>query len=165
MLTRRQQILIKRAQQAAALSDEEYRDAVALVSGMPDCRSSKDARLTDGQVDNLLAYFEAIHWRKVDSGAVQPSCKPDAVFRQRDYWATKNIHGNTSRDRYADNSHQAAVTDLENQMHALGFGMGYLRAIQNRIQPFSLAKYAAALKRTLAYKQKLADHDPENEPF
>jgi len=132
---------------------------------MPDCRSSKDARLTDGHVDKLLAYFEAIHWQRVDSGEVQPSCKPDAVFRQRGYWARKNTRGNTSRDRYADSRYQDLVSGLETELNKLGYGLAYLRAIQNHIQPFTLAKYAVALKRTLAFKQKSAQRDPENEPF
>ncbi|MBE0541611.1 MAG: hypothetical protein IH623_09510, partial [Verrucomicrobia bacterium] len=44
MLSRAQQILLKRAQREAALDDAEYRDALATVSG---CRSSKDMEFTD----------------------------------------------------------------------------------------------------------------------
>ena len=76
MLSRRQQILLKRAQREAALDDAEYRDALATVSG---CRSSKDPEFTDRHLDVALAYFEAIHWRKADAGLLPPSCKAAAV--------------------------------------------------------------------------------------
>ncbi len=157
MSSRAQQILIKRAQQQAALTDAEYRDAIALVSGMEDCRSSKDPRLTDGHVDKLLSYIEAIYWMNVDAGSLQPSCKPGAVFRERGFWATKNRTGNTSRDRYTEAHFTREVADLEAELNTLGFGLKYLAAIQNNIRPFSLIKYAGALKRTLASKRKKAD--------
>jgi len=70
MLSRPQQILLKRAQAEAALPDPDYRSAIATISGMADCRSSKDPRLTDRHVDNLLSYLEAIHWRQVDAGTL-----------------------------------------------------------------------------------------------
>src|SRR5258706_9848301 len=98
MISRAQQILVKRAQREAGLAEDEYRDALEAVSG---CRSTKDAHLTDRHVDLALAYFEEIYWRGVDSGALQPPCKPDAVFRKRGFWAAKNPAGNTSRDRYS----------------------------------------------------------------
>src|SRR5208283_660769 len=97
MLSRAQQILLKRAQREAALADGEYREALETVAG---CRSSKDSPLTDGHLDSLLGYFEAIHWRKVDAGDLQRSCRPDAVFRQRGHWAAKNTRQETSRDRF-----------------------------------------------------------------
>jgi hypothetical protein len=154
MLTRAQQILIKRAQQEARLDDADYRSAIATVSGHGDCTSSKDARLTDQNVDNLLSYFEAIHWRKVDAGELQASCKPTAVFRKKGYWAAKNTRGNTSRDRHvaADLAHQ--VVALEDELARLGCGFAYFSKIQNNIVPFSVPLYLCALKRTLAAKQK-----------
>lgn len=158
MLSRPQIILLKRAQAEAALDDSDYRAAIETVSGIADCRSSKDSRLTDRHLDNLLAYFEAIHWRKVDSGALQPSCKPNAVFRQRGFWVAKNKRGNTSRDRFAEKTWRERVTVLENELYELGFGLAYIQAIQNKIKPFSLTKYYGALKRTLdSKKAKLAD--------
>ena len=160
MLTRAQQILIKRAQAQAGLDDAEYRTSVATVSGMEDCTSSKDARLTDAHVDNLLSYFEAIFWRRVDSGELQPTCKPDAVFRQRGYWAGKNQRGHTSRDRYVDASLQGDVKQLESDLTSLGYGFAYLQAIQNRIRPFSLVKYRSALVRTLDSKRTRLDNQP-----
>lgn len=154
MLTRAQQILLKRAQHEAGLDDPDYRTAVATVSGMPDCTSSKDARLTDAHLDNLLSYFEAIHWRKVDAAELQPSCKPDAVFRQRGFWATRNRRGDTSRDRHARDAAAHEVNRLEDELMKLGYGLAYLSTIQNNIVPFSVVLYAAALKRTLAAKRR-----------
>jgi hypothetical protein len=54
---------LKRAQAQAALDDADYREAIATVSGITDCRSSTDARLSDRNVDILMAYFEAIYWK------------------------------------------------------------------------------------------------------
>lgn len=156
MLTRAQQILLKRAQQEAGLDDADYRSAIATVSGHEDCRSSTDPRLTDENADKLLSYFEAIHWRKVDARQLQPSCKPLAVFRQRGYWAGKNRKGNTSRDRHANIEIGHAVNALEDELMKMGYGLTYLSAIQNRIVPFSVVNYHAALKRTLAAKRRAA---------
>src|SRR5438132_837529 len=100
MISRRQQILLKRAQKEAGLDDAEYREIIEQVSGLPGCNSSKDARLSDEHMDKLLSYFEAIFWRRVGLGQLQPPCKPDAVFRQPRFWATKNTRAENSRDRY-----------------------------------------------------------------
>lgn len=154
MLTRAQQILIKRAQHEAGLDDTDYRSAVATVSGMADCTSSTDKRLTDAHCDNLLSYLEAIHWRMVDAGQLQPSCKATAVFRQRGYWAGKNRRGNTSRDRFMDDQAARQVVVLEDQLAQHGYGFTYFSAIQNKIQPFDVHTYLAALRRTLASKQR-----------
>jgi hypothetical protein len=157
MLTRAQQILLKRAQAQAALDDADYRETIATVSGMADCRSSTDARLSDRNVDNLMAYFEAIHWRKVDAGTLQASCKVNAVFRQRGYWGSKNPKGNTSRDKFGQSNLQPQVDALERELNEMGYGFTYLRAIQNKIQPFSLAKYLGALNRTVKAKRRKAE--------
>jgi hypothetical protein len=165
MLSRAQQILLKRAQAEAALDDADYRDAIATVSGMADCRSSTDARLTDRHVDNLLSYFEAIFWKKFDATSpltetMQAVRKANAIFRQRGYWASKNPKNNTSRDRYGETNLQPAVSALEAELAGLGCGMAYCRAIQNKIVPFSLAKYLGALNRTVKAKRAKA-----NQPF
>lgn len=154
MLTRSQQVLLKRAQREAGIEDAEYRASLAIVSGLPECWSSKDPRLTDAHMDSALSYFEAIHWRKVDAGELQGSCKLSAVFRNRGYWAGKNCRGNTSRDRHAEIEMGKRVVALEDDLASLGYGMAYFSAIQNRIQPFSLAKYLGALTRTLAAKRR-----------
>lgn len=156
MISRAQQILLKRAQAEAGIDDVDYREAIETISGVPGCRSSKDPRLTDRHVDNLLAFFEAIHWKEVDAGALQPSCKPAAVFRQRGYWAAKNPMGNTSRDRFGESNIQPAVDAAESELNKMGYGLAYLCAIQNHIQPFSLAKYLGALNRTLRAKRAAA---------
>jgi len=161
-LTRAQQILLKRAQAEAGILDYDYRGSIATVSGMEDCTSSKDPRLTDRHCDQLLAFFEAIHWQAVDAGHLQPSCKPDAVFRQRGYWADKNPRGNTSRDRYADGDLTAEIAETEAALAALGCGHRYVMAIQNNLRRnggFSPAAYLGAIKRSLTYKQRKSDSD------
>lgn len=161
MLTRGQQITLKRAQKEAALDDNDYRDTIALVSGMADCRSSTDARLTDDHMDSFMSYVEAIFWREVDAGRLQPSFKPNAVFRQRDYWKNKNRRGDTSRDRYTGESIKREIADLEARLQAHGCGFGYFQAIQNNMKrggkEFTLVKYAGALRRTLEAKERAVD--------
>lgn len=164
MLSRTQQILLKRAQREAGLNDEDYREALELATG---CRSSRDVRFSDRHLDVALAYFEAIHWRGVDAGTLQPSCKPNAVFRQRGYWASKNTKQETSRDRFNGRNQGAQITDLEAQLSKLGFGAGYCSAIRRNVchgrdDAHALHQYRVALERTLKAKSKatLAPEDP-----
>jgi hypothetical protein len=155
MLTRPQQILLKRAQREAGLDDAEYRDALETASG---CRSSTDPRMTDRHWDVALAYFEAIHWRKVDDGALQPSGRADAVFRQRGYWAGKNTRQETSRDRYTGTNLGREIAALETSLGGLGFGPGYCATIREKVthgrtDAHAQHLYKAALARTLRAKQ------------
>lgn len=161
MLSRPQQILLKRAQREAALPDDEYRDALELVSH---CRSSKDPALADRDLDLLLGYFEAIHWRKVAAGELQPSCRPGAVFRQRGYWASKNTRQETSRDRFTQSNVEREIAGLESNLAALGFGEGYCASIRqktthDRHDVLALFYYLAALRRTLAAKERGLSHE------
>lgn len=165
MISRPQQILLKRAQREAGLSDDEYRDAMETVAG---CRTSKDAGLSDRNLDKLLAYFEAIHWRAVDCAALQPSCKMDAVFRQRGYWASKNTRRETSRDRFNGRNQGEQIAALEAELNALGFGPQYCAAIRQKICPgrneaHALHLYEAALARTL--KAKSRQRETSENPF
>lgn len=175
MLSRAQQILLKRAQAEALMDDADYRDAIATVSGMPDCRSSTDLRLTDRNMDKLMGYFEAIYWRKVDANNARPGTglqhvfKPTAIFRKRGFWASKNPSGNTSRDRYTISAIGKVIEELERALTGYGCGLAYFQGIQNRMRrggkEFSLVQYAGALKRTLAAKQRASGPDPDNVPF
>lgn len=166
MITRPQQILIKRAQREAGLSDDEYRDALDTTSG---CRSTKDPKLTDRGVDLVLAYLEAIYFRKLDQGLLQPSCSPDAVFRQRGHWKAKNCGGKTSRDRFIESDLGCTIADLEASLAGLGFAASYCAAIRSKVMGHrtdtsAQYRYKAALERTLRSKQKkLVQAD--NAPF
>ncbi len=156
MLSRPQQILLKRGQREAGLSDDDYRDALEMIAG---CRSSTSSNLIDRHLDQLLAYFEAIHWRAVDAGTLQPSCKANAVFQQRNYWASKNTRQETSRDRFTDLNLGRSIADLELNLSALGFGKGYCNGIRvkstsGRNDLHALHLYRAALERTLRAKSK-----------
>ncbi|MGA2028552.1 MAG: hypothetical protein ABSG87_00550 [Verrucomicrobiota bacterium] len=159
MLSRPQQILLKRAQREAGLSDDDYRDALELITGV---RSSTSSGLTDRHLDKLLPYFEAIHWRAVDAGAVQPSCSVTAVLRQRGYWAAKNTRQETSRDRFTDLNLGQEIAALERELGALGFGERYCVTIRKKVahgrdDAHALHLYRAALKRTLAAKARRAE--------
>ncbi len=156
MLSRAQQILLKRGQREAGLSDDDYRDALEMIAG---CRSSKSPALTDRHLDKLFAYFEAIHWRAVDAGTLQPSGSITAVFRQRGYWVAKNTNQETSRDRFNDSNLAKSIADLEREMAGLGFGQGYCAAIRKKVangrdDTRGLHLYCAALQRTLKAKAK-----------
>lgn len=167
MLTRAQQILLKRAQAQAGVQDAEYRDTLEHFCGV---RSSTDERMTDEHFDLVLAYLEAIYWRAVDAGTLPAPCKPSEPFVQRSYWASKNPAGNTSRDRYTVGELNEEIALLERQL-ALEFGCnpGYFEAIKrnvipqawrNMTWPAGLVKYKAALERTLDAKRRKA-----NQPF
>jgi hypothetical protein len=122
-----------------------------------DCRSSKSPSLTDRHLDKLLGYFEAIHWRAVDAGALQPTSSATAVFRQRGFWAARNTNQQTSRDRWTGLNSGSAISDLEKEMSALGFGHGYCAAIRKKVtsgreDAHALHLYRAALQRTLNAK-------------
>lgn len=156
MLSNSQKSLLKRAQSEAGLSDAEYREALESATG---CRSSRDDRFSDRHLDVALAYFEAIHWRSVDAGALQPSCKLNAVFRRRGYWARKNTSQETSRDRFTHDNLNHSIADLEHELMALGYGKEYCagireNVIQNRNDPHAQHIYRSALQRTLAAKLK-----------
>ena len=155
MLSNPQKALLKTAQRQIGLADEEYRDLLALVSGMPDCRSSKDDRLTDEHLDKLMSFLEAIYWRMVDVGTMQHTFKPNAAFRQRVFWAARNKRGNTSRDRYTETNIQDKITDLEATLAQFGCQPSYFASIRAKIGQSGRA-YAAALARTLKAKQNKA---------
>ncbi len=146
MLSRKQQILIKRAQAEAGLSDADYREAVAAVSGMADCRSSKDARLGDAHMDHLLSYFEAIYWKENSGGG--------EIFEEPGFWARRNRRGDTSRDRYTEGELTGRIATAEHQIIVLGFSQRYLDAIYGRIRPYTHRAYLAALERTIAAKKR-----------
>lgn len=158
MISRAQQILVKRAQREAALEDGEYRDALQVTTG---CRSTTDPAMTDRGIDLILAYMEAIVWRKVDQGELQAPCSPGAVFRQRGYWAAKNPRQNTSRERFNKSTIGANIESLESALNSLGFGAGYCAGIRVRVtkgrnDSHAEFLYRAALQRTLAAKEKKA---------
>jgi len=162
MITRPQQVLIKRAQKEAGLDDDEYRDALQTVCG---CRSSTDPKMTDRA---LVAYLEAIYWRKVDLGQLQRVCKAGAVFQERGHWVRKNTNQETSRDRYSQATLGREIDQLGIELGRLGFGEKYcagIRAnvIQDRTDAHSLHKYKAALARTLAAKRRATEAEPN--PF
>jgi hypothetical protein len=159
MLSRPQQILLKRAQREAGLSDEDYRDALQTITGH---RSSTSPALIDQHLDMLLAYFEAIHWHAVDVGKLQPSCSPSAVFRQRGYWASKNTRQETSRDRFKGVNIKDEIAALEGKLAALGYDARYCAGIRNNVtkgrdDAHALHLYRAALTRTLDSKARRAE--------
>ena len=160
---------LKRAQAEAGITDFDYRSSIATVSGMEDCTSSTDPRLMDRHFDLLMGFFEAIHWRAVDAGTLQPSCKKNAVFRKRGYWAAKNPAGNTSRDRYTEGDLSREIAAVESVLAKHGYGLPYFSAIQNKMRArgsFTPAAYLGAIKRTLASRlKKLSQSESPDRPF
>ncbi len=161
-LTNPQKALIKQAQRQAKLGDEDYRDVLATVTG---CRSSTDPRLGDRGCDKILAYMEAIYWRKVDKAEMQHVCNDRAAFRQRGYWASKNTRLETSRDRYVQTDCSACIVKLEAEMAELGFNADYCRTIRQKVtkgasDANSLHCYQAALERTIKSKQAKLEANP-----
>ena len=165
MLTNPQKSLLKRAQREAGISDDDYRETLRLIA---DCSSSTSPALTDRHLDKLLGYFEAIHWHAVDAGQLQPSCKANAVFRQRGFWASRNTATETTRDRFNGVNLGGGIADLEGQLAALGCGPGYCAAIRKNVckgrsDARALHLYQAALERTL--KAKAARQERAENPY
>lgn len=146
MLTREQQILLKRAQQAAKIEDDEYRQTIEQFTKLPGCRSSTDKRLTNEHLDLLMAYFEAIYWKGVDGGRIAPLASPKAVFFRRGYWASKNTRLETSRDRFTRGSLVDQIAQAESNLGQFGFGADYFAAIKVRTKEGQ--PYLQALRRT-----------------
>jgi hypothetical protein len=163
MLSNPQKALLKQAQRQAGLSDDEYREVLETVSG---CRSSKDPRIGDRHLDKILAYMEAIYFRKVDLGELHHAPGPRATFRQRHFWSQKNNAAETSRDRYMQRDAGERIARLEAEMAEHGCGPEYCAAIRERATKgatdvYALNCYAAALERTLKSKRaKMAAADP-----
>jgi hypothetical protein len=153
MISRSQQIALKRAQAEAHIDDVEYRDTLELLTGIDGCRSSKHPGLTDEHWDRLIAYMEAIFWRNVDAGLLQPSGKPKAMFRQRHFWSSRNFGGSNSRERYTSSSLDSQIEAVERELAGLGFGPGYFAGIRRRVGAASKFAYLAALQRTLKAKR------------
>lgn len=154
-LSKPQKALLKRAQAQAGLSDADYREALRELAGV---ETSTDPRIGDDHLDILMAYFEAIYWRGVDAGQLQPPRIAAAPFWKRGYWAGKNPSGNTSRDRYTGEGLLEEIERLEQALCETGVSIRYLHAIRNRVcrgryTPPQQRAYATALRRTLASRQ------------
>jgi hypothetical protein len=163
-LSNPQKALIKQAQRQAKLDDSEYRDVLATISG---CRSTTDPKLGDRAFDKIIAYMEAIYFRKVDQGQLQHSFHGHSAFQQRGYWASKNTAAETSRDRYVQTDASESIARLEREMAELGYNAAYCATIRERVtqgrsDPRSLHCYEAALKRTIKSKSK---HQHAENPF
>ncbi|MDX1951476.1 MAG: hypothetical protein SFY81_04790 [Verrucomicrobiota bacterium] len=153
MLSNQQKKLVKMAQREAAISDTDYRHALCEELGFG-VSSSTDPGLTDRHFDRIMAYFEAIFWRKVDQQELSHSPK-NTVFQRRSYWQRKNSDRETSRDRFSNAALSLELERLEAELHQHGLGNGYFFAIQSKIGGRNW-KYKAALERTLKSKQKPA---------
>jgi hypothetical protein len=156
MLTRPQQILLKRAQRQAGIEDAEYRETMESLCHV---RSSTDPRLADEDLDKMLAYFEAVFWRGVDAGRLQPSCKPNEPFQKRGFWKARNCAGNTSRDRHSYSDLSIRIEAFEADLALLGYGPDYCQAIREKVthgrdDVRALHHYRVALERTLSAKRR-----------
>jgi len=145
MLTPSQRGLLKRAQAHALIEDAEYRDHIAMVVGVADCRSSTDRRVGNDHFDRLMALFEAIYWRQADRGEL--SGTPSAVFRSRGYWAGRNTRTSTTRDRFTDRRLGREISEAEDHLRTLGKGDAYLAAISKSTG--AGWPYLAAMRRTI----------------
>jgi len=152
MLTNDQKALIKRAQREAQINDEEYRQILFEDLGFG-VHSSTDPKLGDRHFDKILAYFEAIYWRKLQAGEITAR-SPKTVFQCPGYWASKNSLTSNSRERYAQRGIETEIHRLEAALRQLGCHDAYLRAIQRNTGPGWA--YRAALARTLAARTKKA---------
>jgi hypothetical protein len=155
MLSKSQKALIKTAQREAELPDEDYRDLLETVTGS---RTSTDPKLGDRSFDKIMAFLEAVFWRKFDLGQLQRR-SDYPVFQERRYWSKKNTMAETSRERYSKNALTHEIAELERAMGELGFGENYCGAIRERVDTgrseiAALYAYRNALRKTLNSKQR-----------
>jgi hypothetical protein len=150
MLSNEQKALIKRSQREALINDDEYRDILDTELGFG-VRSSTDPRLGDRHFDKILAYFEAIYWRKVDAQEIVQK-HPKSVFQVRGYWASKNTVQSNSRERHADRALSTEINRLESALRSHGVHESYFHAIQRKTG--RSWQYRYALMRTLAARNK-----------
>lgn len=166
MLTNEQKSLLKRAQRQADLPDADYREALQVIAGVS---SSTDPRMGDEHLDKLMKYFEAIYWRKVETGDLTHKPGKWEPFLKRDYWKLKNTPQQSSRDRFTGRNLAQQIADLETAMADLGFNAYYCAKIKANVTSRGSTadaswKYKAALERTLASKRKkLEEH--AGQPF
>jgi hypothetical protein len=154
VLSNDQKALVKRAQREASIDDEEYRQILDQELGFG-VRSSTDPRLGDRHFDRILAYFEAIYWRKVDAQEIVQK-HPKSVFQVRGYWASKNTVQSNSRERHADRALSSELNRLESALKLRGVHENYLYAISKKTGGRTW-QYRFALMRTLAARNKNAE--------
>jgi hypothetical protein len=170
MLSNDQKSLLKRAQRQADLPDSEYREALRLIAGV---NSSTDPGIGDRHLDRLMAYFEAIYWRKIENEKhpdpdclVRNGCKRQWLpFLARGYWANKNTKQETSRERFVAGNMADDIVRLESELHSLGYNMAYvvrirLNVMQGRGTPRDMRNYKAVLERTINSKRKKLENVP-----
>jgi hypothetical protein len=158
MLSADQKKLIKMAQRDLGLPDDEYRETLRSFFGVESCTAPE---LGDEHLDKLLKFWEAVYWREVDrqrggeghtSASALPITFPSRVFSTKGFWQARNQPGNTSRDRYIQLGIEAEIGAAELQLRRFGLPPSYCHAIRAKIKnPY---QYLAALKRTIAAKQK-----------
>lgn len=158
MLSNDQKAIIKRAQRECLIDDFEYRQILDEELGFG-VRSSTDPRLGDRHFDRILAYFEAIYWRKIDAHEITER-HPKTVFQVRGYWASKNTVKSNSRERYAQRGLESEIQRLEGLLYRAGCHPNYLNAIARKTG-HGTYNYKAALARTLAAKMR--EHSNQEE--
>ena len=97
-------------------------------------------------------------FRTFTSGAAAAAFFTDEAFNLH-AWASRNPSQNTSRDRFRQNTIEREIAEFESALAALGFGSNYCqairaRAVEGRRDPHSQFLYRAALRRTLAAKER-----------
>lgn len=151
MLSNAQKSLVKRAQRQADVPEEEYRDMWRMVTGWQDCDTSTDPRLGDVHMDRMMGFLEAIFWRRVQEGALQPPSKANAPFQKEGFWATRNKTQSTSRDRYQKKRIADSVQDLEARLLATGYPPQKIAAIKGKLRYHDEWALRSALHRTLMF--------------
>ncbi len=167
MLSNAQKSLLKQAQRQAGIDDAEYRDTLQLLTG---CQSSTDPDFSNSDLDKVLAYFEAVYRRQVDTGRLPAPSGHKAVLSKEGFWAARNRRGNTSRDRHGYAGLTAELEALEHDLGELGYGPGYCAAIKQKVTHGRADRQAlqhdrAALVRTLNSKRKKTPAGAVERPF
>lgn len=151
MLSNPQKSLVKRAQRQADVPEEEYRDMWRMVTSWQDCDTSTDPRLGDVHMDRMMGFLEAIYWRHVQEGTLQPASKANAPFQKEGFWKNRNKAQSTSRDRYQKQRITESVEDLKVKLMKAGYPVQNITALERQLRYHNQWALKSALHRTLMF--------------
>lgn len=121
MLTNSQKTLVHTAKRAFGITDDEYRQLWADVTGWTDCRSSTDKRIGQREFEKFMAYTERLFWVAVKKKIIDPILTRPFNPSNKTYWADRCAQGDTRRTAYRTAAASPQRLEIEDKLRALGY--------------------------------------------